>query len=422
MTKREISIVVPVLNNIPALDKCLEHIYRNTAPHVYNLIIVANDSDDDTRQWLVRRNLGCMLESTTVVLKTGKSTYAKNINIGLKLVDTPYVAIVNQDVCVHTYWLDYLLGVLKSNPKLGWVSTTQEKYKYGDNSVPINTSFSISSSLLSMEAVYKIGYLDEEYIRGFEDDDWYMRFIVNGYKPHGVRNVVASHLHSGGYDYCRNKDEMYLKSKELFYNKWGMKDAHLYDVPHIAVVNDIHDWMRCNAAGRVLDVGSGKGHTFGDYAVNLDNIEHQAPNFILGDAESLHFKDNSFETVALGEILEHVDNPVTVLKEASRIGKRVLITVPDDLNMRGQHISPLEEGIYDSLQFHNTPEYRGQIYRWKVHDAASPRSNDKKTLFHARHYTTDMLKDHLNSAGLEYNIDYKKLADWVGWLVIANKR
>jgi ubiquinone/menaquinone biosynthesis C-methylase UbiE len=48
------------------------------------------------------------------------------------------------------------------------------------------------------------------------------------------------------------------------------------------------------------------------------------------DARHLEFPDKSFDTALLFEVLEHIDDPARVLREAKRVSKKnVLITVPN---------------------------------------------------------------------------------------------
>ena len=91
----------------------------------------------------------------------------------------------------------------------------------------------------------------------------------------------------------------------------------------------------------ILDVGCGdrpKGN------VNLDCVHSQssdffeserkinpkrAPNFVLGDAYHLPFRNNAFETVLCHHTLEHLENPVSALKELVRVTSNTLeIIVP----------------------------------------------------------------------------------------------
>ena len=52
--------------------------------------------------------------------------------------------------------------------------------------------------------------------------------------------------------------------------------------------------------------------------------------FINGVGDLLPFKNKSFDTVLLPDILEHVDyaNAEKILKESKRVAKKVLISVP----------------------------------------------------------------------------------------------
>lgn len=98
---------------------------------------------------------------------------------------------------------------------------------------------------------------------------------------------------------------------------------------------------RCE--GRVLDVGAGDGYITkkiqekGCQVVGLEISEKRIKNakekynldFIKGDANNLPFKDESFDTVVVSEVLEHLDNPGQGLKEAIRVAKKkVIISLP----------------------------------------------------------------------------------------------
>jgi len=86
--------------------------------------------------------------------------------------------------------------------------------------------------------------------------------------------------------------------------------------------------------GRVLDVGCGDaaivwgGHP-PDYVtcVDLDVYPH---THVQAAAEALPFKDNSFDTALLLEVLEHVDDVDVVLSEAPRVAKRVIVSYPNE--------------------------------------------------------------------------------------------
>lgn len=117
-------------------------------------------------------------------------------------------------------------------------------------------------------------------------------------------------------------------------------------------------WTRINSVGSILDVACGEGYLYGSTyqiiasplmviapkinAVMIDKRNYKTyrergrkvPDiqyFIRADAHQLPFKDKSFDTVTLCEILEHPIDPFQVLAEAKRTARqRILLTVPDE--------------------------------------------------------------------------------------------
>ena len=126
--------------------------------------------------------------------------------------------------------------------------------------------------------------------------------------------------------------------------------------------NRIH-WLTGHARGRVLDVGCSQGiasllaaragHQVVGVDVELDRVAYalddrakqeseiaQRVNFLGASAAALPFADDSFDTVLLGEILEHLDKPEAVLDEMARVlapGGVVAITVPFGLSPHHDH-------------------------------------------------------------------------------------
>lgn len=109
--------------------------------------------------------------------------------------------------------------------------------------------------------------------------------------------------------------------------------------------------------GRLLDIGCGIGtislelqkigfKVYGiDFsAVAIEKAKKKGINAIKCDVDKdgILFKDNYFDVVWAGDIVEHVFDPIFLLKEISRVLKKtgkVLITIPNDFNlMRRIHI------------------------------------------------------------------------------------
>lgn len=96
------------------------------------------------------------------------------------------------------------------------------------------------------------------------------------------------------------------------------------------------------AGKRVLDLGCATG----DYCLELSKLGYECVGADINEVyvatarkkgvnavvsgESLPFEDDSFDTVVMFEVLEHVQDPEQLLREAKRVSAgNILITVPD---------------------------------------------------------------------------------------------
>jgi ubiquinone/menaquinone biosynthesis C-methylase UbiE len=92
---------------------------------------------------------------------------------------------------------------------------------------------------------------------------------------------------------------------------------------------------------RILDIGCGRGeyvnllNNSDRFAVGIDLLDTLIvqtklnKNLMIGNGAYLPFKDESFDTVLLFEVLEHVTDEKSLLKEAIRVTeKKVILSVP----------------------------------------------------------------------------------------------
>jgi len=396
-----------MVNNVEVTQRCLDHIRANTPP-IYELILVADDSTPETLSWL----MGQHMYGARLVLNRERQNFSGAVNMGIKVSRGRYIAIVTNDVYVRPRWLEPLIQALKQMPALGWVSA---QIVQPDG---VFRPFNIACCLIDREAIERAGLLDEAFRqgKGFEDDDWYWRFLKVGYRPHGVRQSVADHPETETtFRSFHDKDrllELSRKGQEIFYSKWGFMGTNWLAIPSLDIQTlDRFEWLRRNAEGGILDLGSAGGHTFPSDrfdVVNLDIDLYRIPNFVRGDGHSLPFKDESFDTVALGDVMEHVDDPVQVMREAKRVGKKVIMTIPNEVEVPSTG-HPLMSTVYKQ----GAEVHREAIERWIRDNRPLKIVDDVEYphLFHKRFYTEEMLQRQLEEARLNYRLD--SLEYWV---------
>ncbi len=80
------------------------------------------------------------------------------------------------------------------------------------------------------------------------------------------------------------------------------------------------------APGRILNLGAGRGLTppAQTVVVNVDHVKPASPTsaFVVGDAAALSFADEAFDAVLLVDVIEHVGDPIGILREAARVTRR----------------------------------------------------------------------------------------------------
>ena len=130
----ECTVIIPNYKT-PVLTKlCLRSLRKHTDLNKARIVVIDNDSADASLDYL--RSLPWI---TLVERKTGEESgpemHARALDEALKLVDTPFFAVMHTDTIVGSdKWLDYLLAAFDGDPKLAgvgsWKLEKSSKLKY----------------------------------------------------------------------------------------------------------------------------------------------------------------------------------------------------------------------------------------------------------------------------------------------------
>lgn len=182
-----------------------------------------------------------------------------------------------------------------------------------------------------------------------------------------------------------------------------------------------NNFIISNCVGSIIDIGSNNGSVFPDFMrdriTSVDRDLYDIPNFVRANAEKLPFKNQEFDTAVLAEILEHVDNPVKVIREALRVSRRVIITVPNDA-LWDKDRYPFEDIDKTIARTGKTREELAKLGNPDVKDF--DKSDNLGHLWHVRWYSRETLDIDLKKAGVKsyYITDLSECGvHWFGILI-----
>lgn len=388
------SIIILTYNCLEYTKKCLFSIKKYTDVP-YELIVVDNGSSDGTVEYLKQFSDINLIEN-----KTNKGFSIGN-NQGIKVAKGDYILLLNNDTIVTEGWLRRMISHFDAEESIGLIGPRTNNIS-GYQSIEVNYSdnlediqefvnnyiknkkgyYSIQHRLagfcllIKREVIEKIGLLDERFVSGnFEDDDYCLRARQAGFKCLVAEDVFIHHYGSKTFE--ENKINYYIKmdqNRDLFLEKWGFlpEVSKYYEYERKEIQRIVPKNVK-----RLLDVGCAAG-TFGEKLKKNRDIEvigieisqeigkiaqSRLDKVLIGDIETMElpFDYGYFDCITFNDVIEHLFDPVSVLKKLKNYlsDDGVIIASIPNFN----HISVLqkiiegpwkyeESGILDKTHLH----------------------------------------------------------------------
>ena len=231
----ETSIIIVSHNGLrQTTEPCLESIFKN-APRVdFEVIVVDNNSSDDTPAYLID-----MMEREPrlrCVFNKSNRGFAGGNNDGLKIASGSFLILLNSDCIVTNNWIDGLTAPLAQDPGIGLAgpvsnsvgneqriftsSTTPEQIiEEGRTWVSNSLGGRFETEMLGFFCIAMrrdvfdlVGMLDETFGLGFyEDDDYCMRVRHAGYRLICAEDVFVYHKGGGSFGLIANGARKIMK-------------------------------------------------------------------------------------------------------------------------------------------------------------------------------------------------------------------
>ena len=368
ISTRNVSIVILSYNTLEYTKICIESIRDTCYDGCCEIIVVDNASDDGSIEWLREQKDIVLIENSE---NTG---FPAGCNNGIKAADQENdILLLNNDTIMlpnSLYWLRIGLyenedigsaGAVTnyaSNDQIagGQYETIEEYISYGTGvNIPMVNPYELKlylvmfATLIKREALNKVGLLDELFSPGnFEDNDYGIRLLENGYKSILCHNSYIFHF--GSKSFGKNRESYYERLKinrNKFKDKWGF-----YDDYYTHVRSDIIAMMNPpeNKHIKVLEIGCGLGETLAkigylfpgaevhgiELVDTIASIGNNRFDIRCGDIENMELDDDElYDYVIFADVLEHLRYPEDVLvrmrKHLTECGY-VLTSIPNVMN------------------------------------------------------------------------------------------
>jgi GT2 family glycosyltransferase len=241
------SVVIPSVNGLMLLRRCVASIRRHTDPEKtpYEIIVVDDGSADATAEW-------CADERLKFVRLPETAGFPRACNKGMRMASGEQILLLNNDTMATPRWLDNLLDALHGSDEIGAVGPVSNcaggrqriDLAFGgpDEFIGIAGRMNVPDPakrepalrlvgfcLLLKRAVYeRVGGLDERFSPGhYEDDDYCFRIRMHGFGLRICRDTLVWHEGSASFRLGGEAAQQALiaRNRELFIAKWQADPA-----------------------------------------------------------------------------------------------------------------------------------------------------------------------------------------------------
>lgn len=236
--KIRVSIVIPNYNGIEFISNCLKSLENQTYPY-FQVIVMDNASTDGSQKLILK-------EFNYVILIQLDKNYGfcKAVNEGIKISNTKYVILLNNDTVVDKHFVEELVKVIEKSPKtfscsakmlqlnqkeliddagdfycaLGWAfarGKSKSAAKYNQNT---EIFASCAGAAIYRKAIFeRLGYFDEAHFAYLEDIDIGYRAKIHGFRNEFAAKSIVYHAGSGSSGSRYNEFKVKLASRNSIY-------------------------------------------------------------------------------------------------------------------------------------------------------------------------------------------------------------
>ena len=250
-----VSIIILNRNGLTHLKRLFNDFSKKTDYSNFECIIVDNNSDDSSVDYLKSLNVNFPLK---IIENDENMSFSKANNESCKIANGEYILLLNNDIEPTFGWLNEMMGVMLNNDNVGSVGAKlvfpyyenkpKQSYKiqhsgdilsfrkkpytiyaYNQNKFadPFDSKVNdlkkvvsvTAAAILIKKSIYEeVGGLDEGYIYGYEDVDFSLKLNQRGYDIWYCPSALLFHHESSTRNVSLNSDNNYSRLNSKWWN------------------------------------------------------------------------------------------------------------------------------------------------------------------------------------------------------------
>lgn len=124
MNQPEITILIPHYKTLTLTKLCLRLIRQHTDLNKARVIVIDNDSQDDSTEYLRSVKWITLLERKAIPDEGHVTAHSRALDLGIEHTTTPYVLSIHTDSLVkNPQWLDFLVAHMRKHPQIAGVGS-----------------------------------------------------------------------------------------------------------------------------------------------------------------------------------------------------------------------------------------------------------------------------------------------------------
>jgi GT2 family glycosyltransferase/glycosyltransferase involved in cell wall biosynthesis len=246
-----VSVIVVTYNNLQLTRTCLASLDEQSAGLPLELIVVDNQSTDGSREFLSEWSK--QASNRRLIINEDNRGFAAANNQGLAVAGGDYLVLLNNDTHVTPGWARTLVTHLRQDESIGLIGPVTNNI---GNEAKIDITYDNMNEMLTAAASYTrkhvgmltplrtaaffcvmfsrntyqhVGILDENFGRGFfEDDDYCRRVEQYGRRIVCAEDVFVHHQLSASFNklFQPERIELFERNKAYYESKWGKWIPH----------------------------------------------------------------------------------------------------------------------------------------------------------------------------------------------------